>query len=431
MVDLIELKKQHKELSQEQLHFIINGYVNGEIPDYQMSALMMAICFTGLSKKEIAALTNEMMHSGEVIDLSNIEGIKVDKHSTGGVGDKVSLVLGPMVAACGVKMAKLSGRGLGHTGGTLDKLESIPGFKIQIQKDDFIKQVNDIGIAIIGQTESLVPADKKMYALRDVTATVSCIPLIASSIMSKKLASGSDAILLDVKYGDGAFMKTKEEAIELARTMIDIGVELGKSTRVTISNMNQPLGNTIGNTLEVKEAIETLQGKGPEDVFTLCLEAGSHLLVQAQQAENIMQAKGMLQEAINNGSALEKLRQMVEAQHGDGKYIMNPDVFEKATFVIPVEATETGYIQTVQADTLGIVSMKLGGGRETKDDVIDYSVGIVLTKKIGDFVAEGEPIAYVHANSEVTQALIDELLSAYTIINSKVEKPILIDTVLM
>lgn len=431
MVDLIELKKQHKELSKEQFHFIINGYVNGEIPDYQMSALMMAICFTGLSKKEIAALTNEMMHSGEVIDLSSIEGIKVDKHSTGGVGDKVSLVLGPMVAACGVKMAKLSGRGLGHTGGTLDKLESIPGFEIQIQKDDFIKQVNDIGIAIIGQTESLVPADKKMYALRDVTATVSCIPLIASSIMSKKLASGSDAILLDVKYGEGAFMKTKEEAIELAQTMIDIGVELGKSTRVTISNMNQPLGNTIGNILEVKEAIETLQGKGPEDVYTLCLEAGSHLLVQAQQAESIKQAKCMLQEVINNNSALEKLRQMVEAQHGDGKYIMNPETFKKATFVIPVKATKTGYIQTMQADTLGIVSMKLGGGRETKDDVIDYSVGIVLTKKIGDFVAEEEPIAYVHANSEVKQALIDELLSAYTIIDSKVTRPTLIDTVLM
>lgn len=431
MVDLIELKKQHKELNKEQLHFIIKGYVDGEIPDYQMSALMMAICFTGLSKKELAALTIEMVHSGEVIDLSNIEGIKVDKHSTGGVGDKVSLVLGPMVAACGVKVAKMSGRGLGHTGGTLDKLEAIPGFRIQMEKGNFIKQVNDIGIAIIGQTESLVPADKKMYALRDVTATVSCIPLIASSIMSKKLASGSDAILLDVKYGEGAFMKTKEEAIQLARTMIDIGVELGKSTRATISNMNQPLGNAIGNMLEVKESIETLQGKGPKDVYTLCIEAGSHLLVQAKRAENIDQARHMLQEVVDNGIALEKFRELVEAQHGDGKYIMNPDAFKKATHVIPIKATQTGYIQTIQADTLGIVSMKLGGGRETKDDVIDYSVGIVLTKKIGDFVKENEPIAHVHANSEVTQTLIDELLSAYTIIDSKVERPTLIEEVLM
>lgn len=431
MVDLIELKKQHKELNKEQLHFIIKGYVNGDIPDYQMSALMMAICFTGLSKKELAALTIEMLNSGEVIDLSNIEGIKVDKHSTGGVGDKVSLVLGPMVAACGVKVAKMSGRGLGHTGGTLDKLESIPGFRIQIEKENFIKQVNDIGIAIIGQTESLVPADKKMYALRDVTATVSCIPLIASSIMSKKLASGSDAILFDVKYGEGAFMKTKEEAIELARTMIDIGVELGKSTRATISNMNQPLGNAIGNMLEVKESIETLQGKGPEDVFALCLEAGSHLLVQAKRAENINQARDMLQEVVDNGRALEKFRELVEAQHGDGSYIMNPDAFKQAEHVIPIKSVNTGYIETMQADAIGIVSMKLGGGRQTKDDVIDYSVGIMLTKKIGDFVKEGEPIAFVHANSEVTQVLIDELLSAYTIIDSKVERPILIEEVLL
>ena len=277
MVDLIELKKNNHELTKEQIHFIIKGYNDGNIPDYQMSAFLMAICFNGLSKHETAILTDEMLHSGEIIDLSEIAGVKVDKHSTGGVGDKTSLVLGPMVAACGVKVAKMSGRGLGHTGGTLDKLESIPGLQIQISKDDFIKQVNEIGIAIIGQSTTLVPADQKMYALRDVTATVDCIPLIASSIMSKKLASGSDTILLDVKYGEGAFMQTKEEAKRLAQTMIEIGQHLGKDTRAAISNMNQPLGKAIGNSLEVIEAIDTLNGSGPEDLLNLCLEAGSHM----------------------------------------------------------------------------------------------------------------------------------------------------------
>ncbi|MFV0394262.1 MAG: pyrimidine-nucleoside phosphorylase [Coprobacillaceae bacterium] len=431
MVDLIELKKQNKKLNKEQLHFIIDGYVKGEIPDYQMSAFMMAICFTGLSKEETATLTMEMMHSGEVIDLSAIHGIKVDKHSTGGVGDKISLVLGPMVAACDVKVAKMSGRGLGHTGGTLDKLESIPGLTIQIEKEDFIKQVNDIGIAIIGQTGSLVPADKKMYALRDVTATVSCIPLIASSIMSKKLASGSDAILLDVKYGDGAFMKTQAEAKELARTMIDIGEHLGKDTRATISNMNQPLGNAIGNSLEVIEAIHTLQGKGPEDVLELCMQAGSHMLVQAKRTDSLDEARKMLEEGISNGKALDKLRQMVEAQHGEGKYITDPENFVKAKNVIAVSANMTGYVHEMEADTLGIVSMKLGGGRLTTDDIIDHSVGVILTKKIGDYVEAGETIAYLHANTDVSQELIDELLSAYVIVDSKIEKPVLIEEILV
>lgn len=431
MVDLIELKKQNKKLNEEQIHFIIDGYVNGTIPDYQMSAFMMAVCFTGLSEEETAVLTMEMMNSGEIIDLSAIKGVKVDKHSTGGVGDKISLVLGPMVAACDVKVAKMSGRGLGHTGGTLDKLESIPGFIIQIEKEDFIKQVNDIGIAIIGQTGSLVPADKKMYALRDVTATVSCIPLIASSIMSKKLASGSDAILLDVKYGDGAFMKTQQEAKELARTMITIGTHLGKDTRATISNMNQPLGNAIGNSLEVKEAIETLQGKGPKDVLELCLQAGSHMLVQAKQAKTLEEAQVMLEEVITNGKALLKLKQMVEAQHGDGDYIMQPDRFEKTKYKIPVIAPTTGHIQAMEADTLGMISMKLGGGRLTTEDIIDHSVGIILTKKIGDYIGKGEPIAYLHANNEVPQEIIKELLSAYKIVGHKVEKPQLIEEILV
>lgn len=294
MVDLIELKKNNHELTKEQIHFIIKGYNDGNIPDYQMSAFLMAICFNGLSKHETAILTDEMLHSGEIIDLSEIAGVKVDKHSTGGVGDKTSLVLGPMVAACGVKVAKMSGRGLGHTGGTLDKLESIPGLQIQISKDDFIKQVNEIGIAIIGQSATLVPADQKMYALRDVTATVDCIPLIASSIMSKKLASGSDTILLDVKYGEGAFMQTKEEAKRLAQTMIEIGQHLGKDTRAAISNMNQPLGKAIGNSLEVIEAIDTLNGSGPEDLLNLCLEAGSHMLVQAKKCKNEESALNIL-----------------------------------------------------------------------------------------------------------------------------------------
>ena len=304
MVDLIELKKNNHELTKEQIHFIIKGYNDGNIPDYQMSAFLMAICFNGLSKHETAILTDEMLHSGEIIDLSEIAGVKVDKHSTGGVGDKTSLVLGPMVAACGVKVAKMSGRGLGHTGGTLDKLESIPGLQIQISKDDFIKQVNEIGIAIIGQSATLVPADQKMYALRDVTATVDCIPLIASSIMSKKLASGSDTILLDVKYGEGAFMQTKEEAKRLAQTMIEIGQHLGKDTRAAISNMNQPLGKAIGNSLEVIEAIDTLNGSGPEDLLNLCLEAGSHMLVQAKKCKNEESALKMLKRVIDTGQAL-------------------------------------------------------------------------------------------------------------------------------
>ena len=304
MVDLIELKKNNHELTKEQIHFIIKGYNDGNIPDYQMSAFLMAICFNGLSKHETAILTDEMLHSGEIIDLSEIAGVKVDKHSTGGVGDKTSLVLGPMVAACGVKVAKMSGRGLGHTGGTLDKLESIPGLQIQISKDDFIKQVNEIGIAIIGQSATLVPADQKMYALRDVTATVDCIPLIASSIMSKKLASGSDTILLDVKYGEGAFMQTKEEAKRLAQTMIEIGQHLGKDTRAAISNMNQPLGKAIGNSLEVIEAIGILNGSGPEDLLNLCLEAGSHMLVQAKKCKNEESALKMLKRVIDTLSLI-------------------------------------------------------------------------------------------------------------------------------
>ena len=430
MVDLIEKKKDGFKHTPEEIHFIVAGYTKGDIPDYQMSAWLMAVCFQGLDKEETAILTKEMMHSGDVIDLSRIQGIKVDKHSTGGVGDKTSLVLGPIVAACGVPVAKMSGRGLGHTGGTLDKLESIPGLHIMIDEEDFVKQVNDCGLAIIGQSGHLDPADKKMYALRDVTATVSCIPLIASSIMSKKLAAGSDAILLDVKYGDGAFMNTIEEAKELARTMIEIGDSLGKDTRATISNMSQPLGYAIGNSLEVKEAIDTLNGHGPEDLLELCLQAGSHMLIQAQKTDSLITARKMLEDAIESKKALRTLCAMVKAQGGDDAFIRHPEMFPKAKEVIPVYSQITGYVKDLKAKPLGIVSMKLGGGRETTDDEIDYSVGLILHKKIGDFVKKGDVLVEVHTNTGLSKELQKDILDAYEFSNEFVNKPVLIDEVL-
>ncbi|WP_129739391.1 pyrimidine-nucleoside phosphorylase [Massilimicrobiota timonensis] len=430
MVDLIEKKKDGFKHTPEEIHFIVAGYTKGDIPDYQMSAWLMAVCFQGLDKEETAILTKEMMHSGDVIDLSRIQGLKVDKHSTGGVGDKTSLVLGPIVAACGVPVAKMSGRGLGHTGGTLDKLESIPGLHIMIDEENFVKQVNDCGLAIIGQSGHLDPADKKMYALRDVTATVSCIPLIASSIMSKKLAAGSDAILLDVKYGDGAFMNTIEEAKELARTMIEIGDSLGKDTRATISNMSQPLGYAIGNSLEVKEAIDTLNGHGPEDLLELCLQAGSHMLIQAQKTDSLITARKMLEDAIESKKALRTLCAMVKAQGGDDAFIRHPEMFPKAKEVIPVYSQKTGYVKDLKAKPLGIVSMKLGGGREKTDDDIDYSVGLVLHKKIGDFVKKGEVLVEVHTNTGLSQELETEIFNAYDFSDEFVGKPQLIDEVL-
>lgn len=430
MVDLIQKKRDGLELTDEEIHFIIDGYTKEIIPDYQMSAWMMAVCFQGLNKRETATLTKEMMSSGDVIDLSAILGIKVDKHSTGGVGDKTSLVLGPIVAACGVPVAKMSGRGLGHTGGTLDKLESIPGLNIMLSEEDFVKQVNQCHLAIIGQSAHLVPADKKMYALRDVTATVSCIPLIASSIMSKKLAAGSDAILLDVKYGDGAFMKTIEDAKILARTMIEIGESLGKDTRATISNMSQPLGYAIGNSLEIKEAIATLNGQGPQDLLELCLQAGSHMLVQAQKADSEMSARRMLEDVIVNKKALHVLCEMVKAQGGDDEYIKHPEMFAKAKEVIAIRAQHDGYVKDLEALTLGLVSMKLGGGRQTTDDDIDHSVGLILNKKIGDFVKRDEVLLYVHTNTGLSNELRDEILSAYHFTSEFVHKPILIDEIL-
>ncbi|WP_029072730.1 pyrimidine-nucleoside phosphorylase [Kandleria vitulina] len=430
MVDLIEKKKNGEALSKDEIHFIIDGYVKGDIPDYQMSAWMMAVYFKGMTTEEIATLTLEMMHSGDVLDLSEIKGIKIDKHSTGGVGDKTSLAVGPMVAACGVPVAKMSGRGLGHTGGTLDKLESIPGLSIAIEEKDFIKQVNEMHFSIIGQTGSLVPADKKMYALRDVTGTVNSIPLIASSIMSKKLAAGADGILLDVKYGDGAFMKTIEDARILAKTMIEIGKHLGKDTRATISNMNQPLGNAIGNALEVKEAIATLNGEGPEDFTSLCFEEGETMLMMAHVASSREEAKEMLHKVIEDKSALNVFKKMVEAQGGDGSYITDPSKFKEVKEVIEVTSSKEGYIEDLEALTLGLVSMKLGGGRATVDDVIDHSVGLVLHKKIGDYVKQGESLLSVYTNTGLSDELREEIISAYHLTSQTVKKPNIVEETL-
>lgn len=399
MVDIIIKKRMKGTLSKEEIDFFVEGYSKtNTIPDYQASALAMAILLNGMNAEETSLLTDAMKHSGDIIDLSKIKGIKVDKHSTGGVGDKTSLVLGPMVASVGAPVAKMSGRGLGHTGGTLDKMESIPGMRIDLTEEQFINQVNNIGIAIMGQTAELVPADKKLYALRDVTGTVESLPLIASSIMSKKLATGSDAICLDVKYGSGAFCKTIADARKLANAMVDIGKHLNKNTKAIISNMEEPLGMAIGNILEVKEAVNTLRGNGPKDLVELCLTAGSIMLVQAGIIENEEEARKVLQENIRNGKALNKLYEFIEAQGGDISYLKDLEKFDKAQVVKEVVATNSGYIHTLDALTLGNAAMKLGAGREKKEDQIDYTAGIVLNHKIGDYVNKGDLLLTVHTN---------------------------------
>jgi pyrimidine-nucleoside phosphorylase len=422
MIDLIHKKRMGETISKQEIEWMIQSYTNNEIPDYQMSAFLMAIMFSGMTKEETANLTLAMVDSGHIIDLTEIKGVKVDKHSTGGVGDKTSLVLGPLVASLGVPVAKMSGRGLGHTGGTLDKLESIPGFSITLSDEDFIKQVNRIHIAIIGQTSTLAPADKKLYSLRDVTDTVASIPLIASSIMSKKIASGTDAILLDVKYGDGAFMETKEAAESLANCMIEIGNALNRDTRAIISNMNQPLGRAIGNSLEVKEAIDTLNNQGPEDLRDLCLQAGAIMLMQAKVVSSKEEGILRLEEQIVNKAALNTLCNMVEAQGGNIEYIKNPELFDKAQNVIEIKATKSGYIHDLKALDLGLVSMKLGGGRETKEDIIDMSVGLILNKKVGDYVNEGEVLLEVHTNKTLTKELEETIYNAYLLTDQFVEK---------
>ena len=417
MVDLIIKKRDGHELTDEEISFWIDGYVKGEIPDYQSSAMQMAILFRGMNNREIATLTDRMEHSGEVLDLSHLKGVKVDKHSTGGVGDKTSLVLGPMVAACGATLAKMSGRGLGHTGGTLDKLESIPGVTIAIEGERFAKQVNSIGCAIVGQTGSLVPADKKMYALRDVTGTVESIPLIAASVMSKKLASGSDAILLDVTVGEGAFMKNMDDARTLAHIMVDIGNRLGRNTKAVLSDMSEPLGLAVGNALEVKEAIDALHGHGPEDLMELCYTAGSIMLVQANCAKDLEDGRKKLHVAIESGAAFEKFVKMIEAQGGDISYILHPEKFEVAKNLIEIHAEEEGYVKSLDALDIGIASMQLGGGRETLEDVIDMSAGIMLNKKIGDYVKKGELLCTLHTNKSEKEykPIIEDVKRAYVL----------------
>ena len=416
MEEIIETKRDKKPLSKSQIHDFITGYVSGKIPDYQVSALLMAIYLNGMNKEEIADLTEEMRVSGNIWDLSTINGPKVDKHSTGGVGDKVSLILGPMVAACGAKMAKMSGRGLGHTGGTLDKMESIPGMKINLTKEEFDKQVNEINLAIIGQDKDLVPADKKIYALRDVTATVGSIPLIASSIMSKKLATGSDCILLDVKYGDGAFMKDMDSAKELAITMVDIGKSLNKNVKAEITDMNQPLGKCVGNSLEIKEVIETLKGNGPDDLNEICISSGAIMLEQAKICDR-KEGRKRLEESLKNGKAFEYFKLFVKYQGGDVSYVENPEKFEVSKNLIEIKSKEEGYIKTIKAMTIGLASMKLGGGREQLDDVIDMSAGIVLNKKVGDHVNKDELLCTLHTNKskDVYEENVKFVESAYII----------------
>lgn len=398
MYDIIMKKRNGGELTKEEIAYFIEGYTKGEIPDYQVSALMMAIYFQKMTQQETLALTMAMADSGDRLDLSEIHGVKVDKHSTGGVGDKTSLALAPMVAACGISVAKMSGRGLGHTGGTIDKLESFPGFTTSLTTDRFIENVNRIGIAIMGQTADLAPADKKLYALRDVTATVDNLSLIASSIMSKKLAAGADAIVLDVKTGSGAFMKQEKDARALAEEMVKIGKNAGRRTVAVISDMDQPLGFAVGNALEVKEAIDTLEGHGPADFLELCLTLGSQMLMAGGKAESAREAEGMLRGVIADGSALRKLAEFVEAQGGDSYVVYHPELLPEAAITLPVEAPKSGYVTRIVCDEVGICSLILGGGRETKESEIDLSVGLVLRKKVGDYVESGEPLAVIHAN---------------------------------
>ena len=423
MVDIITKKRDGGELTDQEITFFVNGYVEGKIPDYQVSALLMAIVFKGMTNREIVTLTDRMEHSGDVMDLSSIKGVKVDKHSTGGVGDKTTLALGPMVAACGAILAKMSGRGLGHTGGTLDKLESIPGMNVFVSDEQFRKQVSEIGCAVVGQTGQLVPADKKLYALRDVTGTVESMPLIASSVMSKKLASGSDCILLDVKFGNGAFMKNVEAAKELATVMCKIGNALGRDTRAVLTDMEQPLGFAVGNALEVKEAIATLHGHGPKDFTDLCLRSGAIMLEQAKIAKTEEEAMEMLKKVIADGSAFEKFRQMVIAQGGDVSYIDHPEKFPESKYVVEVKAPKDGYIKRIVALEIGESAMRLGAGRETFDDVIDMSAGIVLSKKVGDQVKKGDVLCTVHTNVEDHAQILKDIEDAFHIVDEFVAVP--------
>lgn len=428
-VDIIMKKRDGIKLSEEEIRFLIDGFTKGEIENYQMAAFTMAVYFNGMDKEEATWLTKAMLYSGDILDLSKINGVKVDKHSTGGVGDKTSLVVAPLVASLGIKFAKMSGRGLGHTGGTLDKLESIPGYSISLSEEEFIRQVNDIGIALIGQTADLAPADKKLYALRDVTATVESIPLIASSIMSKKLASGADVICLDVKVGSGAFMKTEESAEKLAELMVEIGKQCGKKMTAILTNMDEPLGYAVGNSLEVIEAIQTLNGKGPADFTELCLEIASHLVLDAKKAITLEEARNLCIRQIQNGQALQTLSRLVSAQGGDASYIFTPTNFPKAEYQIEVKADKNGYVGHIDALAIGNAAMLLGAGRAKLGDDIDHSVGIVLCRKVGDKVQAGETLAVIHSNRKNTEVEAHMVYEAFAVQEKKIDSRLILKVI--
>ncbi|WP_275400912.1 pyrimidine-nucleoside phosphorylase [Enterococcus faecium] len=429
MVDLIEKKRDGNELSKEEIEYIVTNYTNGKIPDYQVSALLMAIFYQDMTNEEITNLTLAIANSGDVIDLSSLEGIKVDKHSTGGVGDTTTLILAPLVASVGVTVAKMSGRGLGYTGGTLDKLEAIPGFQIELSDEAFVRIVNESKVAVIGQSGNLAPADKKLYALRDVTATVDSLPLIASSIMSKKIAAGADAIVLDVTTGDGAFMKNIEDARRLAKTMTSIGKLANRETVAVISDMSEPLGEAIGNSLEVVEAIETLQGNGPEDLVEMCYALGSQMVVLAGKAKTIDEARTLLQEALETGKALAKFKEMIQNQGGDPTIVEQPERILTAHYTMELPAKQSGVVSKIVANELGIAAMMLGAGRKTKEDDIDHAVGLKLHKKIGDTVTKGESLLTIYSNDEEISSVI-ELLYKNIEIGKSAMKPTLIHDII-
>lgn len=430
VVDLIEKKKEGYALSKEEIDYIIDGYVKGDIPDYQISALLMAIYFQGLNEEEQFNLTVSILESGDKMDLSDINGICVDKHSTGGVGDKTSLVVGPLVAACGLKLAKMSGRGLGHTGGTLDKLESIPGFNISVDTKDFYKQVKEIGLAIVGQTLNITPADKKLYALRDVTATVDNIGLIASSIMSKKLASGAHYIIIDVKVGDGAFMKTKEDATKLAHALVSIGKRYGRDVVAILTDMDSPLGDMVGNANEVIEAIETLKGNGPSVFYELCKKITCEFLLMTGKCQSENEANELIDEKIKSREALNKLKEMISYQGGDENVVENYSLLPQPKQVIEVKATKDGYIERLEALEIGLAAMLLGAGREAKEDIIDASVGIKVLKHVGDYVSKDDTLSLIYANDKGINEAYTKIQNAYHIVDYKVEKkPIILGIV--
>lgn len=424
MVDVIDTKRNGGELTPEQIRFFVDGYTAGEIPDYQASALLMAIWFQGMGEEETRELTMAMLHSGDTLDLSDVPGVKVDKHSTGGVGDKVSIPLAPLVASLGIVVPMISGRGLGHTGGTLDKLEAVPGFTVEVPEDEFKQQLRDVGCIIAGATGNIAPADKKIYALRDVTDTVDSIPLIAGSIMSKKIASGTDALVMDVKTGAGAFMREEEDAVALAEALVSIARGAGMEAMAVISDMNQPLGRKIGNALEIEESIELLRGEGPEDLLELVLDIGSQMVVMAGKADTVEEARPMLEAKIADGSALEKFRAMLEAQGADGSVVDDFTVMPQAAYLIDVPAPRSGVVSLMKADEMGVASMMLGGGRATKDDELDYAVGLVLHKKVGDTVQEGEPLLTIHSNREDVDDVVSLILDNIEIADSAEAMPL-------